>query len=274
MNYLKEEKKFAILATLVEGNSINSTVRLTGVHKTTILNFLCRIGKGCEQLSTEKMKGLRPDFIQVDEIWSYIGAKERNLTQFGKTQPELGSVYTYVALDAETRLVPLFLSAKRGTEATNQFMFELARRLKGRFQLTTDGYIPYMDAVEAAFGGRIHYAQIVKSYGGGEDRRYSPPDAPIINRLVLSGTPCKEHISTSLVERQNLTMRMRMRRFTRLTNGFSRKLENLRAAVALHFAHYNFIRIHQALQVTPAMAAGITSNLWSFKDLLAWEEKY
>ncbi|MEE9167282.1 MAG: IS1 family transposase [Candidatus Neomarinimicrobiota bacterium] len=275
MNCLKDEKKLAVLAGLVEGNSVLSVSRMTGVHKTTILSFLGRIGKGCEQLLDERMTNLECQSLQVDEIWCFVGKKQSHLTKEEKrNRRDLGDQYVFVALDAETKLVPLFEIGKRDKETTLRFMFNLEKRLTNHVQLTTDAFTPYPEAIDEAFGRDIDYAQLHKSFAGNGERRYSPPSIVAVFHLVMQGNPQRKYISTSHVERQNLTMRMQMRRFTRLTNGFSKKLDNLKYAVALHFAYYNFCRIHKTLRCTPAMSAGVTRRLWVLEDLLAWEEQY
>lgn len=269
MNKLKSEKKEAVMAALVEGNSVRSTERMTGVHRDTILRLLVRVGSGCERLLDETMRDLPCERIQVDEIWSYVGKKQRHLTH--RDNPlETGDVWTFVALDADTKVVPCYRVGKRTAPHARAFLSDLSGRLTNRVQLSSDALNAYVEASEAAFGNRVDYGQIVKSYeaepiGPG---RYSPPHVVSADRFPMSGNPDWKHISTSYIERQNLTMRMSMRRFTRLTNAFSKKLDNLKAAVAVHFAHYNLVRIHRSLRVTPAMAAGVTDRLWSIGELL------
>jgi IS1 family transposase len=274
MNALTREKKLAVLSALVEGNSIRSVERMTGVHRDTIGRLLGRVGEGCAKLLDQKMRGLRCRSIQCDEIWCFVGKKQ------ARVRPEedgvVGDQYVFVALDADTKLVPCFRIGKRAGQTPYVFMADLSRRVVNRFQLTTDAFPLFRDAVETAFGADVDYAQLIKSFeqdGVGRDR-YRPAEFVTLAPIRISGQPKKGLISTSHVERQNLTMRMAMRRFTRLTNGFSKRLPSLKAAVALHFAHYNFVRIHRSLRVTPAMAAGITSRLWSLDDLLAWEAPY
>jgi IS1 family transposase len=263
------DKKLAVISALVEGNSIRATSRMTGVNKRTITRLLLSVGAGCERLLDQRMRQLPCRFIQYDEIWTFVKKKDKRVN--GDDNVVLvGDQYVFVALDAETKLVPCFRVGKRSAENTWYFVRDLQERLRYRVQLTTDGYRAYLTAVEDAFGADIDYAMLVKTYEHDESKRerYSPSDIVQAVPTPLTGFPDPKHISTSYVERQNLTMRMQLRRFTRLTNAFSKKLTNLRAAVALHFAHYNFVRIHQSLRVTPAMAAGVTDCLWSLDNLL------
>lgn len=270
MNILKPAKKETVISALVEGNSIRSTERMTGVHRDTIMRLMVRVGNGCERLLDESMRGLECKRVQVDEIWSYVKKKEHKLTASDDPR-RTGSIWTWVAIDADSKLIPSYRVGRRTVKDATLFMADLESRLANRVQLSSDGLNAYVAAIEKSFHGNVDYAQIVKSYeaepiGPG---RYSPPKVASATRTPVNGAPDYRHISTSYVERQNLTMRMSMRRFTRLTNGFSKKLENLQAAVALHFAHYNFVRIHRSLRITPAMAAGVTGELWSMERLLA-----
>lgn len=272
MNCLKMEKKLAVISALVEGNSIRSTERMTGVHRDTIMRLLVTVGEKCSEILDQNLKGFHSKLIEADEIWTFVKKKERRLTDAEKLNPELGDQYVFVALDAETKLVPTFLVGKRDGETALQFMMDLQARLtgNGRIQLTTDGLRAYIDAVEQTFGADIDYAQLVKLYSAENPGpgRYSPPRVSEVVSTVINGKPDPSRICTSYVERQNLTMRMAIRRFTRLTNAFSKKLANLKAALALHFAHYNFVRIHRTLRVTPAMQAGVTGRLWELSDLI------
>ena len=272
MNVLKQEKKLAVISALVEGNSIRSTERMTGVHRDTIMRLLVSVGDKCSAILDQHLKGFHSKLIQLDEIWTYVGKHERRLTGEEKLNPELGDQYVFVALDAETKLVPNYLVGKRDGETALRFMMDLQERLQGngRIQLTSDGFRAYIDAVEQAFGSEVYYAQLVKLYSAENPGpgRYSPPRVSEVVSTVINGNPNPTLISTSYVERQNLTMRMAIRRFTRLTNAFSKKLANLKAALALHFAYYNFVRIHKTLRVTPAMAAGVTDKLWNLEELL------
>lgn len=269
MNQLKTEKKLAVITALVEGNSVRSVERMIGVHRDTIIRLLHRVGSHCEQIMDEQMRNLKCRLIQADEIWCFVGKKQGHLTPEEKAfRWDLGSQYVFVALDPESKLVPVFEIGKRNLVTTTRFTLNLAERLSNHVQLTTDSYNAYDGAVDAAFGSKIDYGQIHKSYQTNGERRYSPPDIVAVFHYVMQGKPQRHLISTSHVERQNLTMRMQMRRFTRLTNGFSKTLASLKAAVALHFAYYNFVRIHGSLGVTPAMEARVTRRLWNLEDLL------
>ncbi|MEW6386888.1 MAG: hypothetical protein AB1491_05160 [Thermodesulfobacteriota bacterium] len=271
MNVLRPEKQEAAIAALVEGVSIRSTERITGIHRDTIMRLMVRIGQGCANLMDSYMQNLKGENYQVDEIWCYVGKKQRHLKETDNIE-ELGDQWVFVALDADSKLIPSYLVGKRTAKNAQAFIADLSNRLDNRVQLSSDALPAYVEAIESAFGADIDYGQIVKTYeaepiGPG---RYSPPHVISAERTVIQGSPRIAKISTSYAERQNLTMRMQMRRFTRLTNAFSKKLEDLKAAVALHFAHYNFVRIHKTLRVTPAMEAGVTNRLWSISDLLEW----
>lgn len=272
MNVLKADKKLAVISALIEGNSIRSTERMTEVHRDTIMRLLINVGEKCSTILDQNLKGFHSKLIEADEIWTFVRKKERRLTDEEQLNREIGDQYVFVALDAETKLVPTFLVGKRDGETALKFMTELQSRLtgNGRIQLTTDGLRAYIDAVEQTFGADIDYAQLVKLYSAENPGpgRYSPPRVSEVISTVINGNPDPSRICTSYVERQNLTMRMAIRRFTRLTNAFSKKLVNLKAALALHFAHYNFVRIHRTLKVTPAMEAGITAKLWELSDLI------
>jgi len=270
MNALSISKKTSVLSALLEGNSVRSTERITGVHRDTICRLLVEAGDQCNELLDGTMRNLHCGYVQCDEIWTYVGKKQRRIRE--EDSPELGDQWVFVAMDAETKLVPVYTVGKRTEETTWYFMTELADRISTRIQLTTDGFYFHQRHVEEAFGADVDFAQLVKLYGDyGQhgDERYSP--SPIVETIskVRCGDPDKRHICTSHIERQNLTMRMQMRRFTRLTNAFSKKLTNLKAACALHFAHYNFVRVHHTLRVTPAMAAGITDRVWELEELIA-----
>ncbi len=269
MNILSNERRAQAISCLVEGNSIRSIERITGIHRDTIMRLMVTAGTKCESLMNEHMRDLPCRQIQVDEIWPYVQKKQRHMTE--RDDPRrVGDQWTFVALDPETKLVPTYLVGKRDLPTATIFMKDLAERLHNRVQLSSDALRAYVEATEQAFGMNIDYGQILKIYeaepiGPG---RYSPPEVVNTMKTVISGKPKQSNISTSLVERQNLTMRMQMRRFTRLTNAFSKKLDNLKAAVALHFAHYNFVRIHSSIRCTPAMEAGITDHIWSIRDLM------
>ena len=272
MNALKLDKQIAILSALVEGNSIRSTERMTQIHRDTIMRLLQRIGEHCQRLMDHHLYGFQSQYIQVDEIWTFVQKKQAQLTEAERENSTLGDQYVVVAIDAETKLIPTFVVGKRTGQTALQFLIALQKQLAqgGRIQLTTDGLLAYRDAVDLTFGSHVDYAQAVKVYASVDagDGRYSPPRVSEVVKTVIMGNPAPEHISTSSVERQNLTMRMAMRRFTRLTNAFSKKLANLKAALALHFAHYNFVRLHRTLRVTPAMEAGITNHVWGWEELV------
>ena len=272
MNRLKPEKQEMVLTLLVEGNSIRSIERITGVHRDTIIRLMIRSGNKCQELLNESMQGLNCRYMECDEIWTYVAKKQARLTKEEKRNgSECGDQYVFVALDSETRLVPHFFVGKRTTFNAYWFMQQLKRRVNGNFQLTTDAFKGYLEAVSAAFGRNIHYAMLQKVYhGDGNGRRegYSPSQLKKVNIGVISGKPEKKKICTSYVERQNLTIRTQLRRFTRLTNAFSKKLDSLKAALALHFWHYNFMRYHKSLRMTPAMAAGIATTFGDWSEIL------
>ena len=268
-NILSREKQIAVIGALAEGSSICAIARLTGIHGDTIGRLAVRVGKACERIMDEQMKNLNCEQIQMDEIWGFIGKKQANLKP-GDKEKGLGDVWTWVAIDADTRMVAGYRVGKRDSYNAKCFVDDLASRLNGRPQISTDALAAYDDAIERGFGANASHGQIVKTFASSElaARRYSPPEILHVTRTVVSGNPDPKRISTSYVERQNLTMRMHMRRLTRLTNAFSKKLENFKAAVALHFAYYNFVRIHKSLRVTPAMAAGVTHKVWTIADLV------
>jgi IS1 family transposase len=269
MNKLKREKQVQVVAALVEGNSINATVRMTGVAKNTILKLLADLGSACADYQDSTLRNLRCKRIQCDEIWQFCYAKEKNVPENKKGQFGFGDVWTWVAIDADTKLIPCFTIGNRDFQSARMFIDDLAGRLVGRVQLTTDGLRAYLEAVEGAFGADIDYAMLIKMYGASqEETRYSPAECIGTETKRITGNPDTKHISTSYSERQNLTMRMCMRRFTRLTNGFSKKVENHAYAVALYFMHYNFCRIHSTLRVTPAMEAGITDHVWTIEEMI------
>jgi IS1 family transposase len=270
MNQLSFERQTQIINCLIEGNSIRSTERMTDTHRDTIMRLLVQVGNGCAKLLDNRMRGLNCERIQVDEIWCYVAKKQRHMTMFDDPR-RAGDMWTFVAIDADTKIVPSHLVGKRTGVSANAFIDDLADRLANRVQISSDALAAYVGAIERGFGRDVDYGQIVKFYeaepvGAG---RYSPPKVVGTERTEVIGRPDPAHISTSFIERQNLTMRMSMRRFTRLTNGFSKKVENLRAAVALHFAHYNFVRVHRTLRCTPAMAAGLSSHIWEMGELMA-----
>jgi IS1 family transposase len=263
------EKQIMIASMLVEGNSIRSIERVTQVHRDTIMRLGIKLGERANEISNNLLQNIKSNFVQIDEIWAYVGKKNKNLSNNEKRQGELGDQYIFVALDAETKLVPHFEIGKRTLQTTTNFLEVLAKRIVGNFQLSTDSFNAYAYAVETVLRRRVDYAQIHKQYQeeAGE-RRYSPGRIIRVIKKHILGNPDISKISTSYVERQNLTMRMQMRRLTRLTNAFSKKLYNLQCAVSLHFFYYNFMRIHQSLRVTPAMEAGVTNHLWDWNDFL------
>ena len=269
MNKLTPEKRAQVVAALVEGNSIRATVRMTGVAKNTIAKLLVELGNTCAGYMNNHLKNLPCKRVQCDEIWSFIAAKEKNAAP-ARERGYAGDVWTWVAMCADTKLVCCWLVGARHSVAARQFLEDLAWRLQNRIQLTTDGHSVYVKAVENAFQDNIDYAMLIKLYGAPRENeaRYSPADCIGCKSEVISGDPDPKHISTSYVERLNLTMRMQIRRFTRLTNAFSKKLQNHVAAIALHYMHYNYCRIHQTLRVTPAMAAGLADHVWDLSELV------
>jgi IS1 family transposase len=270
MNQLTTAKRVAVVASLCEGNSIRATVRMTGVSKNTIVKLLVELGAAVTRYQDEALRNLPCKRLQCDEIWAFVGAKDKNVPADKKGQFGVGSVWTWTCIDADTKLVPSWLVATRDTGSAYEFMMDVASRMRSRVQLTTDGHRPYLLAVEGAFGADIDYATLTKIYGTDPqaEKRYSPAKCLGMTSAVISGDPNPKHISTSYVERQNLTMRMSMRRFTRLTNAFSKKIENHAAAVALYFMYYNFARVHQTIRVTPAMEAGVSDHVWSIEEIV------
>ena len=270
MNLLAADKRTAVIAALVEGTSINATCRMTGVAKHTVLRLLKDMGCACAAYHNSHVRNLRVRRVQADEIWSFVYGKDKNLTM-EQVKSGLGSIWTWKAIDADTKLVISYTIGDRGADTAKAFMQDVASRINSRIQLTTDGHRVYADAVEDAFGSEIDDAMLVKIYGASNENpesRYSPATCIGCRTGVLAGSPDPEHISTSFVERSNLSMRMGMRRFTRLTNGFSKKLENHGHMVALYFMHYNYCRIHKSLRVTPAMEAGLTDHVWNIEELI------
>jgi IS1 family transposase len=275
MNKLKQDKQVQVVTALVEGNSIRATCRMTGVAKNTVIKLLVSLGKACSEHQDNVFKNLLCKRIQCDEIWSFCYAKEKNVPENKKGKFGYGDIWTFTALCADTKLVPSWFIGNRDLESATIFLKDLARRLSNRIQLTTDGHKMYLDAVETAFGSEIDFSQLIKIYGQTPEgqKRYSPPVCIGAIKEKINGDPKNEKISTSYVERNNLTIRMNMRRFTRLTNAFSKKVENLAYAVALHFMYYNFCRIHQTLRVTPAMEAKITDHVWNIEDIISLATK-
>ena len=275
MNKLSAADRARILHLLCEGNSIRAVVRLTGASKNTIAKLLVDAGQACADYHDRHVRGVQAKRVQVDEIWSFTHCKGKNVATAKNAPDDAGDVWTWTAIDADTKLVLAYLVGGRDAEYANGFMMDVADRLANRVQLTSDGLRAYLDAVEGAFGADVDFAQLVKSYGAvpdGAKGRYSPAECTGIRKTTIEGKPDEKHVSTSYVERQNLTMRMHMRRFTRLTNAFSKKVENHAYAVALHFMYYNFVRLHGKLRVSRAMAAGVTDRLWEIADIVALVE--
>lgn len=269
MNRLSTAKRVQVVAALIEGNSINSIVRMTGVAKHTVLKLLEDIGYAAAAYHHRYVRGVRVRRLQCDEIWAFCGAKAKNVSVEQKAAG-WGDAWTWTGIDADTKLCVSYLVGGRSAGWANDFMQDCSERIVGRPQITTDAHKPYLRAVEEAFGADADYAMLHKVYGASNEpeTRYSPATCIGCDMKVVSGDPDPKHVSTSFVERQNLTMRMSMRRFTRLTNGFSKKIENHGHAVALHFMHYNFCRVHSSLRVTPAMEAGLAHQVWTIEDLV------
>lgn len=270
-NVLNTDKQIAVIGALAEGSSIRSIERITGIHRDTIMRLGVRVGQGCQRVLDAKMRDLDCRYLQFDEIWGFIGKKEKHVSV--DDDPQLGDVWTFCAVDAETKLVPAFKVGKRDRVTANAFVLDVAGRLKNRVQISTDALRAYVEAVEKAFGADVDYGQIVKTYTHGEDyehhtRRYSAPDFVSCEKKVIAGSPELRLVSTSYIERLNATTRLHMRRLTRLTLAFSKKRDNFEAAVALHFAYYNFVKRHNTLRCTPAMAAGVERDFWSVGQLL------
>jgi IS1 family transposase len=270
MNQLTTAKRIQIVSALVEGNSVRATCRMTGAAKGTVLKLLRDLGCDAREYQDRMLRNLPCERIQCDEIWSFCYAKEKNVPKNKRGQFGYGNVWTWTALCADTKLVPSFCIGTRDAGTAYTFMDDLAGRLRRRVQLTTDGHAAYLQAVEDAFGSEIDYAMLVKLYGEDltDETRYSPAKCTGCRREEITGSPDPLHVSTSYVERQNLTMRMSMRRFTRLTNGFSKKVQNLEHAVSLHFMHYNFCRKHQTIGTSPAVAAGVADHVWTLGELV------
>ncbi len=269
MNRMSNADRTRIVAALVEGNSIRAICRMTGAAKNTVAKLLVDLGEACAAYHDAKVRGVKSKRVQCDEIWSFVYAKQANVTA-EQMEQGAGDVWTWTALDADSKLIVSYLVGQRGASWAKLFMDDVASRLATRVQITTDGHRAYAEAIEGAFGMDVDYAMLVKIYGNDSfDRKYSAGDCIGTQTAVLSGSPDPKHISTSYVERQNLTMRMSMRRFTRLTNAFSKKIENHHAAIALHFMHYNFCRVHKTLRVTPAMEAGLAHHVWTVEELVA-----
>jgi IS1 family transposase len=278
MNKLSREDRAKILHLLCEGSSIRAITRLTGASKNTVSKLLIDAGRACAAYQDRVLRNLTCKRIQVDEIWSFVRVKHNNMAKAKVVSADAGDVWTWIGLDADTKLIASFYVGDRSYGAARDFIADLAERLANRVQLTSDGHRAYLKAVEEAFGTDIDYAMLQKIYGQENpktpERRYSPAVCIGAEKKAITGNPDPDHISTSYVERQNLTMRMSMRRFTRLTNGFSKKIANHACAVALHSMFYNFVRIHQTIKMTPAMAAGVSNRLWEMTDLVEMVEAF
>jgi IS1 family transposase len=265
------DKKIAVVTALCEGCSVRSTVRMTGVSKGAILRLLVEVGTACAEYQNITLRNVPAKRVQIDEIWSFVGAKQKNVTPEMAAQRACGDAWTFVAIDADTKLVISWMMGDRDAGLATAFLQDVAGRLSNRVQLTTDGHNMYLKAVaDTLFEEGIDFAQLVKYYQNTPEghKRYSPAQCMGTKRQVIIGDPDRRHISTSFVERQNLTMRMCMRRFTRLTNAFSKKMENHMHSVALYYMYYNFARIHQTLRVTPAMEAGVSQHVWSIQEIV------
>lgn len=273
MNRLDSKARARILHMLVEGNSLRATARMVGVSRNTVDKLLKDVGSACLDYQDKALRDLPCERVQCDEIWSFVYSKDKNVPAEKQGEFGYGDVWTWTAICADTKLVPCWHVGRRDIPAATEFMDDLAGRLANRVQLSTDGHKPYLHAVPRAFGyNKIDHGVIVKLYGTERDERtnkYSPDKCTGVRKSVARGRPKKKDISTSYVERQNLTMRMSMRRFARLSNAFSKKLENHMHAISLHYMFYNFGRIHQTLKVTPAMAAGVTDHVWSLEEIAA-----
>jgi IS1 family transposase len=278
MNRLTREDRARILHLLCEGSSIRAITRLTGASKNTVVKLVIDAGKAASWYQDRVFRNLTCKRVQVDEIWNFVYAKQKNVPTAKKAPADAGDVWTWTAIDADTKLMPSWFVGNRDSESAVIFMDDLASRLAGRIQLTSDGHKAYLEAVEGAFGADIDYAMLVKVYGASPESakgRYSPAECTGARKELIEGKPDPKHVSTSFSERSNLTLRMHMRRFTRLTNAFSKKVENHTHAIALHMMYYNFVRVHQTIKITPAMAAGVTKRLWEMGDIVdvleAWE---
>ena len=271
MNKLTTSDRVAILRALTEGCSVSSTSRMVGVSINTVTKLLVEAGRACAEYQHDALRNLPCAKLQLDEIWAFVAVKDKNIPDERKGEAGIGSVWTWTAICADTKLIPSWLVGARDLEHAKAFVTDLAGRLAGRPQITTDGLKAYVEAMEVCFGGEVDYAVLHKVYGGAntDESRYSPAACLGCDKKAISGSPDPAHVNTSYVERQNLTMRMRMRRFTRLTNGFSKKLENLEHMVALHFFVYNFITRHATLRMPPALKAKVTDHLWDFEELVS-----
>jgi IS1 family transposase len=271
MNKLPTEKHIQILTLLVEGMSLRAAARATDTAFNTVAKFFVAAGRACDEYQNKHLRELKCKRLQLDEIWSFVYAKQKNVPFAKNAPPDAGDVWTWVAIDAQTKLVPSWRVGDRSSQTAIAFTDDLASRLANRVQITTDGHKAYLEAIERSFGANVDYAMLVKIYGTPTEgeKRYSPAECIGAVKQRVEGSPDPKHISTSFAERQNLTLRMQQRRFTRLTNAFSKKLENHALSVALHYMHYNFCRIHKTLRITPAMAAGVTDHVWNVADIVA-----
>jgi IS1 family transposase len=269
-NVLSNDKKVAIISALVEGSSIRGIERMTGVHRDTIMRLGVRVGVGCKIIMDEKLRNLNSRTIEVDEVWGFVAMKAKTAKRIGADDTK-GDVWTWIALDADTKLVPTFTVGERNQVTADIFIEDLASRLTHRVQISSDALPAYRGAIERAFGTDVDYGSIVKTFSSSqleEARRYSPPEVVKVEKFAISGNPDTDLISTSYIEKQNHTLRMHCRRLSRLTNAFSKKLENFKAAVALHYGYYNFVKIHKAIRCTPAMEAGVTNSPWTVSNLV------
>jgi len=277
MNKLSRKDRARILHLLCEGSSIRAVTQLTGASKNTVIKLVVDAGKAASWYQDRVFRNLTCKRVQVDEIWNFVCAKQKNVATAKSAPANASDVWTWTAIDADTKLMPSWFVGGRDSDSAIIFVDDVASRLANRVQLTSDGHRAYLEAVEGAFGADIDYAQLVKLYGAPPEgeKRYSPAECIGARKVPIEGSPDPKHISTSFVERSNLTLRMHARRFTRLTNAFSKKVENHAHAVALHMMYYNFVRVHQTLRMTPAMAAGVTKRLWEMNDIVdvleAWE---
>src|SRR5271157_4064669 len=275
MNCLDNKTRARVVGCLIEGCSVRATVRMTGVSKTTVMKLLADLGAVCASYHDRYVRNLKVRRLQADEIWQFVGAKAKNASP-EKKQEGWGDIWTWIGIDADTKLVVSYLVGGRDAGWAYEFMEDCASRISSRVQITTDGHRAYLEAVEGAFGMDVDYAQLQKIYGASMDgeRQYSPARCIGCDMKVVSGNPDPKHVSTSYVERQNLTMRMHMRRFTRLTNAFSKKMQNHAAMVAIHAVYYNYARIHKSLRITPAMAAGLSDRVWTLEEIVMMAESY
>lgn len=277
MNKLPIAKRTQIIQLLVEGMSLRATSRIADVSINTVTKLLVDVGAACQQFHDETVVSVSSQRVQCDEIWSFVYAKDKNVERAVAAPDKAGDVWTWTGIDADTKLIVSWYVGNRDAESALEFMQDVKSRISNRIQLTTDGFKPYLKAVDATFEGEIDFAQLVKIYGApegaGNERRYSSADFTGTKKSIIEGRPDEKHISTSYVERQNLTMRMHMRRFTRLTNGFSKKVENHCHAIALHFVYYNFCKVHKSLRVTPAMEAKLTKRPMTIQQIVELTDK-